>query len=256
MRRVLASFTALAFILPATPGVAAQTETSTTAAAPEAPIDPARLAAAKITVDAVFPAGTYARMMNGTMNKMLDSMMDSVSRIPLRDLAGIGGLSEADLAKMNSTSLQQIMDIYDPAYRQRMQITTHTMMDDMVKLMTSFEPQLREGLAKAYARRFDTAQLAQLNAFFATPTGKAYAADSSLMMMSPDVMDTMTQITPALMKQLPEIIKKTQAATASLPKMRTYAELSDAEKARLATLLGVSRQDLDKTEKAKAEKPH
>jgi hypothetical protein len=127
------------------------------------------------------------------------------------------------------------------------------MMTEMMGLMTEVEPDIRDGLTSAYAARFDTAQLQDLNAFFATPTGKAYAADSYLIMMSPEVMAKMQAFMPKFMKLMPSLVEKVQAATAKLPPMRKYADLSEAEKNRLAGLLGVSRRKLDETEAAKAD---
>lgn len=211
--------------------------------------DPARMAAAKIAVDHVWPVGTYARMMNGTMDQMMDSILNSTMDLPVRDLAAVGG---ADTGKLGSATMAQVMEIYDPAYKERLRITSRTMMGEMTTMMTQFEPDIREGLVSAYATKFDTRQLADLNAFFATPTGKAYAADAYLIMMSPEVMSKMQGIMPRLMRQMPAMLQKVQAATASLPRQRTYAELSDAEKGKLAQILGISRSDLDKEEAAKA----
>lgn len=212
--------------------------------------DPARLAAAKQTVDYLWPLGTYARMMNGTMDKMMDSILDSTMQLPVKDLAGIGGV---DTDQLGTASLAQIMEIYDPAYKERMRLGTRTMMTEMSGMMTEFEPDIRDGLAGAYAARFDAKQLGELNAFFATPTGKAYAADSYIIMMSPEVMAKMQAFMPRMMEKMPGIVEKVKAATESLPKQRTYAELSTAEKDKLAKLLGVSRKDLDKSEAEKAE---
>ncbi|MGG2005340.1 DUF2059 domain-containing protein [Novosphingobium resinovorum] len=141
----------------------------------------------------MFPLGTYGRIMNGTMDKMMDSIMDSMMQMPLKDLAGISGV---DTEKLGSGTMAQIMEIYDPAFKQRMSATTRTMMTDMMGLMTQFEPDIRDGLASAYAGRFDAKQLQEMNAFFATPTGKAYAADSYIIMMSPEVMNRMQALMP------------------------------------------------------------
>ncbi|MFC3213009.1 DUF2059 domain-containing protein [Novosphingobium panipatense] len=219
------------------------------AADPAPANDPARLAAAKQTVDYVFPLGTYGRIMNGTMDKMMDSVMDSMMQMPLKDLAGIGGV---DTSKLGSGTMAQIMDIYDPAFKQRMQLTNRTMMTDMMDLMTQFEPDIREGLAGAYAGRFDTKQLQEMNAFFATPTGRAYAADSYIVMMSPEVMSKMQGLVPRLMKEMPAVIEKVKAATASLPEPRKYADLTSAERDKLAALLGISRKELEEGEAKKA----
>lgn len=244
MRSVLAAIT-LALSTIVVPALAAEP-----APPPAAPSDPARLAAAKQTVDFLWPLGTYSRMMNGTMDKMMDTIMDSTMQMPVKDLAGISGV---DTDKLGTASLAEIMEIYDPAYKERMRLATRTMMAEMTTLMTQFEPDIRDGLASAYATRFDARQLAELNAFFATPTGKAYAADSYLIMMSPEVMAKMQAFMPKFMQQMPAMVEKVKAATESLPPQRTYAELSEAEKTRLAKVLGISRKDLDASEAAKAE---
>lgn len=236
-----------AAIASATPGFAAEPAATTAATAPVT--DPARIAAARQTVDYVFPLGTYARLMNGTLDKMMDSIMDSTMKLPMRQLAGLSGV---DTEKLGEASMAEIMEIYDPAFKQRMQISTRTMMGEMIPLMTQVEPEVRDGLTQAYAGKYSAAQLGELNAFFATPTGRAYAADSYLIMMSPEVMSKMQAFVPKLMEQMPAIAEKVKAASASLPAPRAYADLSKSEKVRLAKLLGVSEDQLEKDEKAKS----
>src|SRR3546814_3041507 len=50
------------------------------------------------------------------------------------------------------------------------------------------EPPMRDGLAKAYARKFTGAQLTDLNSFLATPTGKLYAGEWMALQADPEVM--------------------------------------------------------------------
>ena len=209
-------------------------------------IDPARLAAAAPVIDQVFPTGTYARMMHGSMGAIMGNVMDSVGKLPIRDLARIGGVSEDELKSMGEGSLRDMMVIVDPAYPQRMELFMHTLMGEMSGVMGQFEPAMREGLTQAYARHFTEQQLADLHAFFATPTGKDYAANSMLLFMDPAVMTRMQNLTPALMQQIPEIMKKVEAATAELPKPRSYKDLTKAERARLAQLLGTTEAALAK----------
>lgn len=242
MFKVRTAFLIPALLLANAPAMATEPTVDTPSVAPA---DPARLAAARQTVDYVFPPGTYARVMNGTMDRIMDTMMDSMVRMPVKSFAGMTGL---DTSKLGSGTLAEIMQIYDPAYKQRMQITTRTMMGDMIGMMTQFEPDIREGLAQAYAAKFEAKQLAEMNAFFATPTGKAYAADSYVIMMSPQVMERMQAFMPKMMQQMPAMVEKVKAATANLPAPRKYSELSEAEKGQLARLLGISRTDLDKRE--------
>ncbi len=247
MSRIFAALSASALVLAASPAMAAEPDS---AAQAEAPVDPARLVAARQTVDYVFPAGTYARIMNATMDKIMDSVMDSVGKMPIKDLAGMSGV---DTSKLSSASLADIMAIYDPHYKERMTLTTQTMMGEMTTMMTEFEPEIRDGLTHAYAAKFDVKQLGELNTFFATPTGSEYAADSYMIMMSPEVMDKMQAFMPKMMKQMPAIVEKVKTATEGLPPPRKYADLSDAEKAELADLLGISVAELEKQQAAKSE---
>lgn len=242
MRLVLAACAAL--LATVSPALAAEPVAAAAAA------DPARLAAAKKTVDFVWPLGTYARIMNGTMDKMMDAILDSTMKLPVKDLAGISGV---DTDKLGTASLAEIMEIYDPAYKERMRLSTRAMMSEMGAMMTEFEPEIRDGLSSAYASRYDAKQLGELNAFFATPTGTAYAADSYLIMMSPEVMAKMQAFMPKMMEKMPAIVEKVKTATDALPKQRKYADLSNAEKDKLAKVLGLSRKDLDKSEAEKAE---
>jgi hypothetical protein len=116
---------------------------------------------------------------------------------------------------------------------------TRVMMAEMGTLMADFEPAIRDGLARAYAKRFTPKQLGELNRFFATPTGKAYAADSMVIFMDPEVMTAMTQAMPVMTKQMPAIMSKVEAATADMPPARKPEELNPEERSRLAELLGV-----------------
>lgn len=242
MRPVLAAAGAafLAFSMPAL----------ATEPAPVSAPDPTTLAAAKQTVDYIFPTGTYARMMGEAMDKMMDSVLDATLRIPLKNLAGMSGV-ETDA--IGEGSLAEMMEIYDPAYNERMRLSTRTMMTEMSSLMTRFEPDIRSGLASAYAKRFNATQLADLNRFFATPTGGAYAADSYLIMMSPEVMEKMQAFMPQMMQAMPAIMDKVKGATANLPQPRTYADLSDAEKAKLARILGMSPKELEEKNAARTD---
>jgi len=104
---------------------------------------------------------------------------------------------------------------------------------------------VREGLASAYAKRFTATQLTELNSFFATPTGKAYAADSMVIFMDPEVMKKMQEFVPTMMKAMPAIVDKAKTASASLPEPRKLQDLSPSDRARLAKLLGIPEDQLD-----------
>lgn len=246
----LAAAAGLAFVQPA----AAQ---DTPTIAPAAP-DPARDAAAKVTIDYVFPAGTYAKLFGGSFSQIMDQTMNSVSAMPMADLVRSTGFPQEDIAKLGKTTLADVMEIMDPAYKQRQKATMDAMMPALSNMMASMEPSMREALAEAYAKRFTLAQLNDMNAFFATPSGTAYANNSMLIMMGPEVVARIAKDMPKMMQdlvaQMPAIQEKVKAATADLPKPRSYDDLTADQRARLASLLGVDEKDLAQRPTARADR--
>ena len=247
MRQLLLALAIPFLALTGQPAVAQDAVSST---AP-APVDAARLAAARIAVGHVFPAGTYARLMNGNMTVMLDSMVKTSGSIPLREAAALAGESPAELNKLGKTTISDIMTILDPAYDQRMGIVMHTTMAEMTRIMTELEPGIREGMAEAYARRFTAAQLADINRFFDSPTGQAYAANVMTIQADPAVLSRMQAIVPVVMQRLPSVMEQASQATAKLPPPRKFNDLSPAERTKLASLLGVPQATLAANAQAK-----
>jgi hypothetical protein len=192
MKKAVLTILALGIATPAF----AQQAPSTASTVSESPADPARLAAAKPVVDKLWPLGTYRRMMDGTMSKLMDSMMESMMGMKASDMVGAvdktGKASEA----VGDQSMGALAEKADPNFRER----TRIMMDTMI-----------------YARRFSAAQLADMATFFATPSGKAYAEQSMLVFMDPEMIQGMQAFVPELMKAMPDIMKKTEAATKHLP---------------------------------------
>lgn len=219
-------------------------------AATQAPPDAARETAAKVTIDYIFPAGTYGKMFGGSFSRIMDQTMNSMAAMPMADLVRSTGIPQDDIAKLGQTTLADVMEIMDPAYKQRQKAAMDAMMPALNNMMASMEPSMREVLADAYARRFTLEQLSDMNRFFATPSGTAYANNSMLIMLDPEVVGRISRGTPKmiqdLMAQMPAIQKRIEAATADLPKARSYADLTQDQRARLAKLIGVDEQDLAK----------
>ncbi len=183
--------------------------------------DPARLQLARAAVDHIWPVGTYARMMKGTFEQMMDSMMATMLDMPMQDMVSgfipQGEDGEQARKELGNASMRELAAKADPHFEERFRITNRVMMSEITTLMTQLEPALREGLSRAYAGRFSAEQLTDLNRFFATPTGRVYAAESMLLFTDPEVMKLMAKATPELMKAMPAMYKKVEAATAHLP---------------------------------------
>lgn len=206
---------------------------------PAQAIDPARLQAAQRTVDLIFPEGTYARMMKESLDAVLGPVFESVGSLPVHELARMTGMAPDSLTELGDGKVSEVMAIYDPVFRQRMEGGMRAMMDRMTVIMGKIEPDIRVGLTRAYASRFDAAQLGELNRFFATPTGKLYAEQSMMIFLDPEVMQTMQKLMPVMIQEMPAIEAAAKAATANLPPPRSTCDLSAAEKARVMKLLGL-----------------
>ena len=127
----------------------------------------------------------------------------------------------------------------DPAYEARGDAMVGVLTSRMGGMFTAMEGPMREGLSKAYAVRFDDAQLADIAAFFATPTGGEYARESMALFADPQVMQASMQALPAMMSGFGDIESAMREAMAALPAERGYGDLTEAQRERMAELLDV-----------------
>jgi hypothetical protein len=194
--------------------MAAQPAQATAASPAPAPVDPQRLAIAAVIAEQIFPEGALAKVMAASSegsNSMIDGFLD----MDVRDVAAAG---EDPLSpELAGKTVSEVMAEQDPHFRERTEISNRVMMSEMLPIMTRFEPQARAALARAYARRFTLAQLTDIRAFFASPSGRAYAAESMMLAAEPEFMQAMGGFVPDLMKEMPAILGKIADATAHLP---------------------------------------
>lgn len=208
----------------------------------------ARMPAAETVVERIFPEGTYAKMMNDTMKPMMDGMMGSFMDVPVGEIAKLTGLYSGDLNALGEGSVNEIMAILDPAFEDRTKLITDVTLDIVTETMAQIEPGYRAGLARAYAVRFTEAELADMNAYFSTPTGAKYAAESMLIYTDPQVMAAMNEMMPAMMGMMPDMMAQIAEASEQFPPARKYSDLDEAEQIELARLLGVSQDELAESE--------
>ena len=198
----------------------------------------ARLPAAQAVVGEMMPDGFYGEMMAGMMDKMLRPMLTMFSqpefvlgaRLTV-DAETIEALEEAEQAELTA--------MLDPAYQARGDAMVAVLTSRMGGMFTAMEGPMREGLSKAYAVRFDDAQLADIAAFFATPTGGEYARESMALFADPQVMQASMQALPAMMSGFGDIESAMREAMAALPAERGYGDLTEAQRERMAELLDV-----------------
>ena len=198
----------------------------------------ARLPAAQAVVGEMMPDGFYGEMMAGMMDKMLRPMLTMFSqpefvlgaRLTV-DAETIEALEEGEQAELTA--------MLDPAYEARGDAMVAVLTSRMGGMFTAMEGPMREGLSKAYAVRFDDAQLADIAAFFATPTGGEYARESMALFADPQVMQASMQALPAMMSGFGDIESAMREAMTALPAERGYDDLTEAQRKRMAELLDV-----------------
>ncbi|GAA3786239.1 hypothetical protein GCM10022600_02360 [Qipengyuania pelagi] len=204
----------------------------------------ARLPAATAIVATMMPEGFYGEIMRDMMEKTMRPMMAMFSE-PDFLLASRLTLDEAALADLSDAEKQELLTMLDPAWDQRADTMVDALVSNMGGAFAAVEPPVRAGLAKAYAVRFDEAQLADISAFFATPTGGEFARQSMALFADPQVMGATMEAMPEMIGSFTEMETAMEAALESLPAERDYADLSMAQRARMADLLGVEPDALD-----------
>ncbi|MEL6542848.1 MAG: DUF2059 domain-containing protein [Pseudomonadota bacterium] len=213
----------------------------------------ARVPAAQSVVLKLFPEGTYAKMMDETMAPMMDAMMGNLTGSPAILLMELTGMAPSELTSVDEANLTEAVALLDPNAAARnteiADMTLALISDVVVKI----EPSYRAGLARAYAVRFTGEELADLDAYFATPVGKKYAGESFLIFADPQVMSAMNEMMPAVMEAMPGMMGNIGEISEKYPKGRSFSDLSSEEQDKLAGLLGVSLEDLAAREPEKAE---
>ena len=170
---------------------------------PQADPEPARLALARTTMDGFMPAGSYSRMSNVMTDNLMNGVYDRLMAMTGTELSNSIGLPIANGPNAGLT-LRQQASRNDPLFDARIKAYAAAFKEEMKQTMSIMEPKLREGMARAMARRFDANQLTDLNRFFATDTGRAFGQDMMLMFIDGDVFRGMVAAMPDLMRAMPQ----------------------------------------------------
>ena len=170
---------------------------------PQPDPEPARLALARTTMNGFMPAGSFYRMGNVMTDNLMNGVYDRLMRMTGTELSNAVGLPIASGDDAGLT-LRQKASKGDPLFDARIKAYAAAFKDEMRLTMGIMEPRMREGMARAMARRFDAIQLTDLNRFFATPTGRAFGQDMMLIWIDGDVFRGMFASLPDMMRAMPQ----------------------------------------------------
>lgn len=189
--------------------------------------DPVRLKLAEQVAGRLIPPGTYQKLMKDMADQMANGMIEQMLGMDAATLASAAG---EDSKNVEGKSLGELASDADPHFKERTDIMMKVMFDEMGKLMSAMEPTARSALAKVYARKYDVRQLTDLNSFFATSSGNAFAADFFATFSDKEMISAMMGEMPKMIEAMPAIMKKVEEATAHLPPPpNTDAEMAAEE---------------------------
>lgn len=207
-------------------------------------IEPARLTLAQATTAALVPPGSLERMIDNLYGKMFASFMKEMSGSSGTMISIKTGVDSDRIEALDEKTKATIADLFDPHRKQREDQITKTIKPLLSEALADIERPMQGGLAKAYARKFTAAQLTELNGFFATPTGKAYAHEWMALQADPEVMLAMVKAVPPLVTKFMDRGPEIEADMKDLPKERGLEDFSEAELKKLARLMKVSVKEL------------
>jgi hypothetical protein len=209
------------------------------------PVPPAQLALAQQTTGALVPPGSLEKMMDNLYGKLLRGMLGEFGGMSDLMLSYKTGVENDKIAALDTPTKEKIADLFDP-YRKAREEKIMTNIKPLVsEVLRDFEAPMRDGMAKAFARKFSADQLTQMNSFFATPAGSAYAGEWMALQVDPEIILAVLRSVPPMadkwIDRAPELEAKFKD---DLPKEKQMADLSDAELTKLAGLMKVDVQQL------------
>ncbi|USI75763.1 MULTISPECIES: DUF2059 domain-containing protein [unclassified Sphingopyxis] len=203
------------------------------------PIDPARLTLAQQTTAALIPTGSIEKMVDNLYGKMFKTLMGEFGGQSDLMLSIKTGVESEQIAKLDEPTKVKVADMFDPHRKEREDQITKVIKPLISEALADMEPPMRNGLAKAYARKFTGAQLTDINGFLATPTGKLYASEWMALQADPEVMLAVIKAVPPLINKFIDRAPEIEKDFKELPKEKQLSDFSDKELSSLAKLMKV-----------------
>ncbi|MEM1132539.1 MAG: DUF2059 domain-containing protein [Pseudomonadota bacterium] len=209
-----------------------------------APIEPNQLAKGEDVAAKLLPDGSYKKIMSETLGTVIEPMLGSIDVMPLSAITAFAGISESEVSPPDDATVKDLMEIIDPHFAERQQAMFSSIFDILIELSDEVEPAMRDGLAKAYARRFTAEELDEVSAFLSTEAGAKFGSESLAVYSSREVIGASMEVMPKFLERFLGQMENPEELMGDLPPQRTYGDLSELEKKRLAQLLGVDVDEL------------
>ncbi len=142
-------------------------------------IDPAQLELGRKTSAALLPDGAYGKIMDQMLGQVLKPILALDTGMSASQLAQKTGIDSEAAEALTEEQRNAVQALLDPNRQQRNEGMMAVIKPMIVEAGKLLEPPIREGIARAYARKFSAEQLNAVNAFFTTPAGAATSACSA-----------------------------------------------------------------------------
>lgn len=180
--------------------------------------EPVRLAAARQMSMIMLPKDAYAEALNGFVDRTAERVLD-LSEADLAEMMPPSPPRKGEKAKLPSrVPLRTMLAEKEPNFDAKLAAGKAFARTMFGKFGGVMEPRFRDGLARAMARKFDAAQLAEINAFLATPTGAAYGRQMLGLWFEPEVMRGSFEAFPEMVKLMPDMMKDAAAMDVTMKK--------------------------------------
>lgn len=208
----------------------------------------ARLPQARALMALVLPPGAYNELI-GTMFGTITTPFPATGNLTSAHdvVARRLGLIDEEMATVSDEAAVLAANLLDPAWQERERRQAEAIPRIMTVTMGHMEAPLREAMAELYAINFSDAELTDIAAFFATPSGSAYARRSYTIASDPRIAQATLAVIPAVMNEVDGLMAQIEAVTADLPPERRYSDLSDTQRKQLARLVGLTEEQLQLT---------
>lgn len=203
------------------------------------PIEPARLALAQKTMGQLIPSGSLEKMIDNLYGKMFKTIMGEFGGQSDLMLSIKTGVESEKIAALDEATKTKVADMFDPHRKEREDQITKVIKPLISEVLGDMEPPMREGMSKAYARKFTAAQLTDLNGFLATPTGTLYANEWMALQADPEVMLAIIKAVPPLITKFIDRAPQIEKDMKELPKEKQLSDFSDKELGQLAKLMKI-----------------
>lgn len=196
----------------------------------------ARLPTARRVVEHFLPEGTMADMMGSMLGGILTPLNES-------DLGAASALDSAlgyvaNTGLMDEADILATLEIVDPEWQARNAAEIQAMEEMMVRMATVLEPTMRDVMGELYAIYFTQEQLEDVEIFFQTESGAAFARQSWSMSSDPRIMGAM--FSNEAMWEAMFDIEQVEAQMDALPASKSYEDLTPEQRARVLELTGLT----------------